>query len=190
MEGMSPLEPSIGTLIFSWAIIIIIYVGFSALAGFILWACARRIGQISEATFMNSWGLFWILHISQIAFNLVFWFMWALYATGMAQSFIEETFVGSSYIPDRLSSFSIVDWAVLYPGDIFLLILFIVIYVILSIYFAVIITKQFWVCSFKNAAFTHVLPVAIFLGLFTVYIISAVHFGLIVEFAFPEFLGL
>ena len=91
MEEISIIEPSTGTLILSWVIIIIMYVGFSALAGFILWACARRIGKIKNATFMNSWGLFWILHISQIAFNLVFWFMWSLYAVGMAQSFIEET---------------------------------------------------------------------------------------------------
>ena len=70
------LEPSTGQLVLAWSIIIVMYIGFSALAGFILWACARRIGKISKATFMNSWGLFWILHISQIAFNLVFWFFW------------------------------------------------------------------------------------------------------------------
>tara|TARA_Y100001960_G_scaffold156771_1_gene164961 strand:- start:490 stop:1062 length:573 start_codon:yes stop_codon:yes gene_type:complete len=188
MEEISIIEPSTGTLILSWVIIIIMYVGFSALAGFILWACARRIGKIKNATFMNSWGLFWILHISQIAFNLVFWFMWSLYAVGMAQSFIEETFSGSYYTPDKFSSFVVTDWLSLYPGDIFLLIFFIVLYLILSIYFAIIITKQFWNCDFKNAAFSHVLPVAIFLGLFIVYIISAIHFGFIIEIAFPEFL--
>ena len=188
MGGISPLEPSTGTLILSWAIIVIMYVGFSALAGFILWACARRIGKVSKATFMNSWGLFWILHISQITFNLVFWFMWAIYATSMAQSFIEVHYAGSSYIPDKFSSFPIIDWIALYPGDFFLLIFFIVLYMVLSIYFAVIITKNFWDCSFKNASFTHILPVSIFLGLFIVYIISAIHFGLILEFAFPEFL--
>ena len=181
------LEPSTGQLVLAWSIIIVMYIGFSALAGFILWACARRIGKVSKATFMNSWGLFWILHISQIAFNLVFWFLWTLIATQMYQSFIASVMgdeYSSYYTPFMIGS----SWSALYPGEIFLLIFLIVLYVILSIYFAVLITKAFWDCSFKNSAFTHVLPIAIFLGLFIIYIMSAFHFGWTLELVAPEVL--
>ena len=53
MGYMPPPEPSTGSIVVAWTIIIIMYIGFSALAAFILWGCARRIGKINHATYMN-----------------------------------------------------------------------------------------------------------------------------------------
>ena len=60
---------------------------------------------------------------------------------------------------------------------------------IISIYFAIVITKAFWGSSFKNSAFTHIVPVSIFLGLFIIYLMSLVHFAWTADLVFPEFLG-
>ena len=52
-------------------VLIIFVIGFSALSGLILWGCARGIGKVENATYLNSWGLFWILSLVQFAVGIV-----------------------------------------------------------------------------------------------------------------------
>ena len=58
------------------AIIIIIavlaYLIFSVIGGLILWGLARGLGKIENATFLNSWGLYWILSIAQTFIGAIF----------------------------------------------------------------------------------------------------------------------
>ena len=53
-------------------LIIIITLVTSVIGGLILWGLARGLGKIENATFLNSWGLYWILSIAQTFIGAIF----------------------------------------------------------------------------------------------------------------------
>ena len=52
---------------------IIVILVTSVIGGLILWGLARGLGKIENATFLNSWGLYWILSIAQTFIGLIFY---------------------------------------------------------------------------------------------------------------------
>ena len=125
------------------AIIIVIavlaYLIFSVIGGLILWGLARGLGKIENATFLNSWGLYWILSI--------------------AQTFIGAIFFGI-FFALAFNSFNI-------NAIIAIIIVLYIINYILSIFTALGITKAFWKCTFKQSMITHLIPMILYF-IFTV----------------------
>ena len=117
--------------------IILFYVALSALGAVILWGCARGIGKIENATYLNSWGLFWILTAAQFVVSLL---MFGL--------------VYTSAIDDPFWWFRVMN-----NGG--FMVLWFIFYAI-CIFIALIITKAFWKCTFKQSVLTHMIPVIVY----------------------------
>tara|TARA_B100000401_G_scaffold435767_1_gene378037 strand:+ start:370 stop:816 length:447 start_codon:yes stop_codon:yes gene_type:complete len=120
-------------------LIIIITLVTSVIGGLILWGLARGLGKIENATFLNSWGLYWILSI--------------------AQTFIGAIFFGI-FFALAFNSFTI-------NAIIAIIIVLYIINYILSIFIALGITKAFWKCTFKQSMMTHLIPIILYF-IFTV----------------------
>jgi len=136
---------------------VFIVAGFSAIAGLILWGLARGLGNIENATFLNSWGLYWILSIVQTGLA-IFWFLLLVAFT---------SYSWSQYINDPLSSYY------MYSSP--LGILMYIFYQFISILIALLITKSFWKCTFRQSFMTHLIPI-IFMLIFTVGTIYYISF--------------
>ena len=156
---MSYNDPiSMGYLVLIISVISIIYICFSALGGLILWGCGSRIGKVENATFLNSWSLFWILHLVQIIFHFLIWFIFYL----VVYSYYTSLGGSQAHLYSQM--------ALIYsaPGFIILMIFLLILYYLSSILLSLSITKGFWGCSFKDAFMTHFIPMSIFLGVFII----------------------
>ena len=60
----------------------IIYLIFSLLAALMLWGLAKGLGRIQNATFLNSWGLFWLLNLVQLTIGAFLVVIAALLSVG------------------------------------------------------------------------------------------------------------
>ena len=120
-------------------LIIIITLVTSVIGGLILWGLARGLGKIENATFLNSWGLYWILSIAQTFIGAIF------FGIFFALSF-------NSFTINALIAIIIVLYIINY---------------ILSIFTALGITKAFWKCTFKQSMMTHLIPIILYF-IFTV----------------------
>ena len=121
------------------AILLILFaaVAGSAIGALILWGLARGLGKIENATFLNSWGLYWIISlvngvISLILGGIGFFIMYSI-ADNMHYR-DAETFV---------IIFSVIFYIILYALNFF---------VTLSI------TKSFWKCTMRQSFMTHLVP--------------------------------
>jgi len=151
---MSYNDPITGSyLVLIISVISIIYIAFSALGGLILWACGSRIGKVENATFLNSWGLFWILHLVQIIFHFLVYFIFYLVVYSYYINLIQQSH--TIYSPSGF-------------GFIISMFFLLILYYLFSILFSLSITKGFWGCSFKDAFMTHFIPMSIFLGVFII----------------------
>jgi len=122
-------------------IYIIFYVAFSALCAVILWGCARGIGKVENATYLNSWGLFWILTVLQILIGILQWFFTYL-------------IIGYSYNPYAYGMYN--------SGSV--IFLWIIFYIV-SVLVALSISKTFWKCTFKQSFMAHLVPMIIYFSL-------------------------
>ena len=127
---------SAGAIAGSIFLIILFYVALSALGAVILWGCARGIGKVENATYLNSWGLFWILTLAQLGISLVLWGLAFLFA-----------------LDNPLWIFS---------GGGMVFVLWYIVFYLICLFIALIITKAFWKCTFKQAVLTHMIPVIVY----------------------------
>tara|TARA_Y100001970_G_C13801752_1_gene635419 strand:- start:62 stop:520 length:459 start_codon:yes stop_codon:yes gene_type:complete len=116
---------------------IFLIVGFSALGGLILWGCARGIGGIEKSTFLNSWGLYWILTIVQFFIFLIWYGI--LFAIGLS--------MGGSAGIDSLLAVTIITLIIVFA---------------VSIWAALGITKAFWQCTWHQSFMTHLVPMILY----------------------------
>ena len=124
--------------------IILFYVALSALGAVILWGCARGIGKVENATYLNSWGLFWILTAAQFGLSLLM--------------------VGVAYS----SAFNDPYWWLSMINNGGFIVLWFIFYVI-CVLIALLITKSFWKCTFKQSVLTHMIPVILYTLIMIVY---------------------
>ena len=109
-------------------------VAVSAIGGLILWGCGRGIAKIEKATFLNGWGLWWILYLTNIFFYGILYFIF--------YAIIWESNNPSTFLA--------------------VLIIIVLIYYIISVWVALGITKAFWKCSWKQSFMTHLIPMIIY----------------------------
>ena len=120
-------------------------VAFSALGGLILWGCARGIGGVEKATFLNSWGLYWILSIVQFFIFLIWYGI--IFAIGYSS--------GPSSIETVIA----------------IIIITLIIVFAISIWVALGITKAFWQCTWYQSFMTHLVPMILYVVLTVIEII-------------------
>ena len=125
---------SSGELAIIIVIAVLAYLIFSVIGGLILWGLARGLGKIENATFLNSWGLFWILGIIQSIIGLI-WY--GLVFAVIFNARHEGTIIGVF----------VVSYVIMY---------------IISIFTALGITKAFWKCSFGQSMMTHLIPMILY----------------------------
>ena len=140
-----------GGMIFAIILMLIVaIVAFSAVCAVILWGCARGIGKVENATYLNSWGLFWILTVSQLILSL--------FVSGV-------TFLvfGARVFYDSYDMFF---W--IFTTSWWLSVIFVY---IVNIFIALFITKIFWKCTLKQSFMTHLIPVTLYTLLMAFYFI-------------------
>tara|TARA_Y100001970_G_C14069454_1_gene768558 strand:- start:192 stop:626 length:435 start_codon:yes stop_codon:yes gene_type:complete len=121
---------------------IIVILVTSVIGGLILWGLARGLGKIENATFLNSWGLYWILSIAQTFIGLIFY-----------------------------GIFIVIAFNINYNDIIAIGIVAYIFYYIISIFTALGITKGFWKCTFGQATMTHLIPMILYFLLSVIQII-------------------
>ena len=117
-------------------IAIVVVIICSLIGGLILWGCARGIGKVENSTFLNSWGLYWILSIVQFFIGLI-WYgvMFAIGFSGGIQSMESVLAI-------------VIITLILMCG--------------LSVWIALGITKAFWKCTWKQSFMTHLVPMILY----------------------------
>tara|TARA_B100000945_G_C20222816_1_gene521395 strand:+ start:151 stop:675 length:525 start_codon:yes stop_codon:yes gene_type:complete len=143
-----------GAIILGALFLIFCFIAFSALGALILWGCARAIGKIEGVTYLNSWGLFWILVLAGIPIGILF--NLTTYAITGHSSFdlsgnTDPLGLVRNYFGIYLS--------------------FMILYFIIQILIALIITKGFWKCSLRQAFMTHLIPIIMYTILMLVSLI-------------------
>jgi len=123
-----------GELALIIVIVVLVYLIFSVIGGLILWGLARGLGKIENATFLNSWGLFWILGIIQAIIGLVWYGLMFAVISGARD---EGTIIGVF----------VVSYIIMY---------------IISIFTALGTTKAFWKCTFGQSMMTHLIPMILY----------------------------
>jgi divalent metal cation (Fe/Co/Zn/Cd) transporter len=109
----------------------------SAIGALILWGLARGLGKIENATFLNSWGLYWIISLANLVISLV---------VGGIGFFIMYSIADNMHYRDA-ETFAII----------FSIIFYIVLYA-LTFFVTLAITKSFWKCTMRQSFMTHLVP--------------------------------
>tara|TARA_B100000427_G_C15311265_1_gene508376 strand:- start:288 stop:737 length:450 start_codon:yes stop_codon:yes gene_type:complete len=120
-------------------LILIAVVGGSAISGLILWGLARGLGKIENATFLNSWGLTWIISIINAIVYLVFWGISALIIQNLVSMNYRSGFETAAAIQFITT----------------------LVYYVVSFFITLSITKSHWNCTMKQAFMTHLVPLII-----------------------------